>query len=186
MFFGEKNSGKSTALFTCVLLDNAYPISNDITFVGKENGKWLAFGLPYDITFDKDGHPLCLAGHKMSPWGNDPIKDAHKYRCPLKCGRIDSCPNSGTCSPGSYGRTVYIKNNSDLRFYPRIPRDSEEYKKTYSERTACERVNDRVLNDYCLQHLKIRGRDHFSFWTMLIGICIHLDARYKAAHLYTA
>ena len=141
---------------------------------------------PADITFDKDGHPLCLAGHKMSPWGNDPIKDAHKYRCPLKCGRIDSCPNSGTCSPGSYGRTVYIKNNSDLRFYPRIPRDSEEYKKTYSERTACERVNDRVLNDYCLQHLKIRGRDHFSFWTMLIGICIHLDARYKAAHLYTA
>ena len=111
---------------------------------------------PADITFDKDGHPLCLAGHKMSPWGNDPIKDAHKYRCPLKCGRIDSCPNSGTCSPGSYGRT------------------------------ACERVNDRVLNDYCLQHLKIRGRDHFSFWTMLIGICIHLDARYKAAHLYTA
>lgn len=54
LFFGEKNSGKSTALFTCVLLDNAYPISNDITFVGKENGKWQAFGLPYDITFDED------------------------------------------------------------------------------------------------------------------------------------
>ncbi len=56
----------------------------------------------------------------------------------------------------------------------------------HSERTACERVNDRVLNDYCLQHLKIRGKDHFSFRAMLIGICIHLDARYKAAHLYTA
>ena len=141
---------------------------------------------PDGITFDKDGHPLCPAGHKMSPWGNDPIKDAHKYRCPFKCGHIASCPNAGTCSPGSYGRTVYIKNNSDLRFHPRIPRDSEEYRKIYSERTACERVNDRVLNDYCLQHLKIRGRDHFSFWTTLIGICIHLDARYKAARLYAA
>ena len=54
LFFGDKNSGKSTALFTHVLLDNAYPISNDITFVGKENDKWQAFGLPYDITFDKD------------------------------------------------------------------------------------------------------------------------------------
>lgn len=86
--------------------------------------------------------------------------------------------------PGSYGRTVYIKNNNDLRFQPRIPRDSEQYKKIYSERTACERVNNRVLNDYFLQQLKIRGRDHVSFWTMLIGICIHLDARYKAAHLY--
>lgn len=54
LFFGGKNSGKSTALFTHVFLNDAYPISNDITFVGKENGKWLAFGLPYDITFDKD------------------------------------------------------------------------------------------------------------------------------------
>lgn len=141
---------------------------------------------PADITFDKTGHPLCPAGHKMCPWGNDPIKDAHKYRCPLKCGRIDSCPHAEQCSPGNYGRTVYIKNHGDLRFHPRIPRDSEEYKQIYSERTACERVNDRVLNDYCLQHLKIRGREHFSFWTMLIGICIHLDARYKAAHLYAA
>ena len=116
--------------------------------------------------------------------GKDPIKDARKYRCPLKCGRIDSCPHAGQCSPGSYGRTVYIKNNGDLRFQTRIPRDSEEYKKIYAERTACERINDRVLNNYCLQYLKIRGRDHFSFWTMLIGICIHLDARCKAASLY--
>ena len=141
---------------------------------------------PADITFDKTGHPLCPAGHKMCPWGNDPVKDAHKYRCPLKCGRIDSCPHAGTCSPGSYGRTVYIKNHGDLRFHPRIPRGSEKYRQIYSERTACERVNDRVLNDYCLQHLKIRGKDHFSFWAMLIGICIHLDARYKAARLYAA
>lgn len=141
---------------------------------------------PDDITFDKCGHPVCRAGHKMCPWGNDPVKDAHKYRCPYKCGHVDSCPYEAECSPGSYGRTVYIKNKGDLRFQPRIPRDSEQYRKIYSERTACERVNNRVLNDYCLQHLKIRGKDHFSFWTMLIGICIHLDARYKAAHLNNA
>lgn len=141
---------------------------------------------PDDITFNKDGHPLCRAGHEMKPWGNDPVKDAHKYRCPLRCGSIKKCPYEAECSPGSYGRTVYIKNHGDLRFHPRIPRDSQEYKDTYKERTACERVNDRVLNDYCLQQLKIRGRDHFSFWAMIIGICIHLDARYKAAHLYAA
>ncbi len=141
---------------------------------------------PDDITFNKDGHPLCRAGHEMCPWGNDPVKDAHKYRCPLKCGRGTSCPYAAECSPGDYGRTVYIKNHADLRFHPRIPRDSQLYKDLYKERTACERVNDRVLNDYCLQHLKIRSRDHFSFWGMLIGICIHLDAWYKTAHLYAA
>ncbi len=137
---------------------------------------------PKDITFDKTGHPLCKAGHKLCPWGNDPIKDAHKYRCPLKCGNIASCPYAQECSPGNYGRTVYIKHHADLRFHPRIPRDSEQYKKLYCKRTACERVNNRILNDYGLQHLRIRGRDHFPFFTMLIGICIHLDARYKVTH----
>ena len=87
---------------------------------------------PDGVTFDKQGHPLCRAGHKMCPWGNDPVKDAHKYRCPLKCGRIASCPYEETCSPGSYGRTVYIKNHGDLHFQPRIPRDSEQYRKILS------------------------------------------------------
>lgn len=141
---------------------------------------------PDDITFNKKGHPLCRAGHEMRPWGNDPIKNAHKYRCPLKCGHISPCPYEEQCSPGNYGRTVCIKNNAGLRFHPRIPRDSEQYKTIYNERTACERINNRMLNDYCLQSLEIRGEDHFSFWSMLIGICIHLDARYKAAHMYNA
>jgi len=64
---------------------------------------------PDDITFDKSGHPLCRAGHKMCTWGNDPEKDAHKYRCPLKCGRI---------SVGSGGRTVYIKTTQTCASIP--------------------------------------------------------------------
>ena len=141
---------------------------------------------PDDISFDRQGHPLCRAGHEMCPWGNDPVKDAHKYRCPLRCGKTDSCPYEAECSPGGYGRTVYVKNDGDLRFHPAIPRDSQEYKDIYKQRTACERINNRVLNDYHLQFLRIRGTDHFSFWTMLIGICIHLDARCKAASLWAA
>lgn len=139
---------------------------------------------PDDISFDKQGHPLCRAGHEMCPWGNDYVKDAHKYRCPLRCGKTDSCPYEAECSPGNYGRTVYIKNDGDLRFYPAIPRDSQEYKDIYKERTACERINNRILNDYQLQFLKIRGTDHFSLWAMLSGICIHLDARHKAANIW--
>lgn len=139
---------------------------------------------PEDITLSKTGHPICRNGCEMIPWGNDPYKDAHKYRCPLKCGRIDSCPYSNECSSGSYGRTVYIKNKGDLRWHPNIPRDSKEFAIIYSERTAAERINNRILNDYGLKNLRIRGIHHFSFWTMLIGICIHMDAWYKAAYLY--
>ncbi len=28
---------------------------------------------PKDITFNKEGHPICRAGHEMCSWGNDPI-----------------------------------------------------------------------------------------------------------------
>lgn len=139
---------------------------------------------PDDITFDKKGHPHCRNGDEMVPWGNDPIKDAHKYRCPLRCGRIDSCPYEKECSPGGYGRTIYVKKDGDLRFHTAIPRDSDLFKDIYKDRSGCERVNDRFLNNYRLQYLKIRGIEHFSFWTMVIGICIHLDARAKAASLY--
>lgn len=140
-------------------------------------------GLPPDISLDKQARPLCQHGERMVPWGNDPIKDAHKYRCPLICGRIDSCPYAETCSDSSYGRTIYIKNHSNLRFHTRIPRDSEAYKEIYKQRTACERVNNRVLNDYKIQHLKIRGTMRFSFWTMIVCICIYLDAWEKAGLL---
>lgn len=136
-------------------------------------------GLPDDISLDKDAHPLCRAGLRMCSWGYDKNKDAQKYRCPLACGRVQECPYASECKKSSYGRTVYLKNGFDLRFHPRIPRDSEQYKIIYKERSACERMNNRVLNNYHLQELKIRGDDHFSFWTMIIGICIHLDAWYK-------
>lgn len=138
---------------------------------------------PSDIIFNKKGHPLCQAGYEMHHWGFDRNKNAVKYRCPLKCNIITSCNCISKCSQSHYGRTIYLKKHGDLRFHTRIPRDSEQYAALYKERTACERVNARVLNDYCLQFLKIRGRHHFSFWTMIIGICIHLDARYKKQYL---
>lgn len=141
-----------------------------------------AEGLSNDIHFDKQGHPRCKGDFTMAPWGFDPIKNAHKYRCPQRGGHVTHCPYINECSSSPYGRTIYVRDNQDLRFQPRIPRDSDQYKAIYSERTACERVNARVLNDYQLQFLRIRGTDHFSFWTMLIGICIHLEARYKAAN----
>ena len=136
-------------------------------------------GVPEDISIDKYGHPHCMEGHEMCSWGYDGQKEAQKYRCPLACGRVDAFKCKETCSPSKYGRTLYLKTNADLRYFPSIPRDSKQFKDIYAERTACERINNRVLNDYHLLSLKIRGDCHFSFWTMLIGICIHLDAREK-------
>lgn len=154
---------------------------NALIDINSRNGN--TDGLPKDITLDKSGHPLCKAGFRMCSWGFDKNKQAQKYRCPMACGRVTQCHCSSECSKSSYGRTVYLPLHADLRFSPRIPRDSEQYQSIYKERTACERVNNRVLNDYHLLSLKIRGDDHYSFWTMIIGVCIHLDAWYKKRNL---
>lgn len=103
------------------------------------------------------GKSIRFAGHGMkSARGGKTCQGCPKFRFPLRCGHVSSCPYEAECSPGIYRRTVYIKNHADLRFHSSTPRDSEQYMAVY-----CEQVINRILNDYCLQHLKIRGKDHF-------------------------
>ena len=52
-------------------------------------------------------------------------------------------------------------------------------KTIYKIRTCSERINNRILNDYKIHSLRIRGKKHYSFMTMIASINIHLDARLK-------
>jgi len=110
----------------------------------------------------------------------------HKWRCPLVCGKVDSCLCSEQCSPSDYGRVFYTKSDWDLRIFTSVPRGTKEYKDIYKTRTCSERVNNRILNDYNLHAMRIRGKKRFSFFTMIAGINIHLDARIKQANLKVA
>jgi hypothetical protein len=47
------------------------------------------------------------------------------------------------------------------------------------QRTACERVNNRILNDYGLEKSKVRGKKRYTFYAMIAAINIHLDAQLK-------
>ena len=53
------------------------------------------------------------------------------------------------------------------------------YRKIYKQRTATERINNRILNDYGLHRMFIHTKEHYSYMATMIGICIHPDARYK-------
>ena len=46
-----------------------------------------------------------------------------------------------------------------------------------NEHTAYERVNNRVLNDYGMEHTKQRGKKRISFFTVIAMANIHLDAQ---------
>lgn len=148
-------------------------------FIDLNTNRGRPDSIPHFISIDKDGTPLCMAGLRMVNWGYCKQKHSRKWRCPLACGKTDSCSCKEKCSPSSYGRCVYTKPEWDIRLYPPVARGTDEYKKIYNNRTSCERVNNRVLNDYHLHDMGIHTRKRYSFFTMIIGICIHLDARLK-------
>lgn len=130
-----------------------------------------------NITVNKCGVPVCSAGQCMVPNGYDKSRGCLMWRCPYGKDHAAKCPQD--CSPSKYGRVIKTRPEWDIRLYTDVPRDTDSYKEIYNQRTATERINNRILNDYGLHRLKIHTKEHYSFMTTMIGICLHLDARYK-------
>lgn len=133
--------------------------------------------IPDSIKIDKNGTPICQEGLRMVPNGYDTSRGVLMWRCPYGKDHCTKCPNS--CTSSKYGRVVKTKSEWDIRLYTEVPRGTDAYKKIYNQRTATERINNRILNDYGLHRLYIHRKEHYSFMTTMIGICLHLDARYK-------
>lgn len=133
--------------------------------------------IPDTIRIDKNGTPLCNAGLPMLPNGYDKNSRYLMWRCPFGKEHTSKC--ECPCSPAKYGRVIKTRPDWDIRLYTDVPRGTEAYKKIYDQRTATERINNRILNDYGLHRMMVHRKEHYSFLTTMIGICIHLDARYK-------
>lgn len=140
--------------------------------------------IPDTITIDKNGTPICSAGLKMKPNGFDKAHSYMMWRCPYAENHTCKCPQS--CTDSKYGRVIKTRSDWDVRLYTDVPRGTDAYKKIYSQRTATERINNRILNDYGLHQMKIHTKKHYSFFTTIIGICLHLDARYKQINTASA
>ena len=139
------------------------------------------FKYPPYISVDENGVPVCIAGHKAVFWGFNNDRCRLKYRCPLATGKIDSCSCKDNCSPSGYGRCFYTKPSWDLRLFTKVPRGSERWREEMNSRTAAERVNKRILNDYGLELSKTRGKKRIFWWSIIHSINIHLDARLKSS-----
>ncbi|MEG2198633.1 MAG: hypothetical protein RRZ34_02100 [Malacoplasma sp.] len=137
--------------------------------------------LKYDdgIYIDNTGTPVCKGNHKMIFWGNCKGRSRIKWRCPLVTKKIDKCKHCVSCSNSSYGRTFYTKPSDDIRLFTPIPRNSKEFKLKMNSRTACERVNNRILHNYNIEGSKLRGKARLSFFTFLAATNIHLDVWLK-------
>lgn len=105
-----------------------------------------------DKKFSINGIPVCDADMEMKYNGivSEPKRTRKKYRCPLKTNKKltkehpDGCPvNHERFFTGKqYGCTRYIDVTDDAR--ARVPRESDNFKKTYRMRTEVERYFSRL------------------------------------------
>ena len=137
------------------------------------------FTYPPALHIDDHGVPICPGENKMVYYGFDKGRSRFKWRCPRVMGKSKPCDACSKCSHSDYGRVIYTKPSWDLRLFTKIPRGSAAWKDQMKQRTAAERVNNRILNHYGIENSKTRGKKRISFFVAIAGINVHLDAQLK-------
>ncbi|WP_323088574.1 transposase [Allobaculum sp. JKK-2023] len=148
---------------------------NPVIDLNKRRGKGTEKG---SVTISSTGKPICKSGEERCCTGFDKTHNAYKYRCPYVMKRISECSHRDECSKGTYGLSVYLKCNS-ARERAMQKHGTKEWKTVYNNRTSCERLNNRCLNDYGLHKTKTRTQRRISFVTFLGCVNIHTDAWLK-------
>lgn len=104
-----------------------------------------------NIVHDEAGTVFCYdkesaipVKHKMSFMGYEKERRTLKYRCPARHEGF-ACPSDKRCNgDASYGKTVRVDCDIDLRRFPPIPRATIAFERLYKGRTAVERINARL------------------------------------------
>jgi len=98
---------------------------------------------------------------KMAYIGHEASRGTLKYRCPACHGNF-RCASHKRCNAGkSYGMTVRVKREIDLRRFPPIPRATKTFEREYKGRTAVERVNARTKIFWGIDDGNVTGPERF-------------------------
>jgi hypothetical protein len=118
---------------------------------GGEQEKVIGGRVPLHVVHDEAGTVYCYdtvsptpVRRAMSYAGHEKDRGTLKYRCPARVEGFN-CASGSRCNAGkSYGLTVRVPQEVDLRRFPSIPRATPQFEKRYKGRTSVERVNDRM------------------------------------------
>lgn len=84
------------------------------------------------------------------------------------------CECEHPCSTATRGRTTYTYENMDLRMFPGIQRDSDEWNGTYKIRTIVERAINHFKINMCIAGRKTRNHTTTKADVFLAGIASQL------------
>jgi hypothetical protein len=121
-----------------------------------------------NVVYDEAGTIWCYntmsavpVKHKMAYIGFEKQRGTLKYRCPARHEGF-ACPSDKKCNGcSSYGKTVRVKCELDLRRFPPIPRATQEFERRYNGRTAVERVNGRTKVYWGADDGNVSGAERF-------------------------
>lgn len=137
-----------------------------------------------NIVYDEAGTLFCydrvsepMVRHPLAYIGHEPERQTLKYRCPAKHEGWE-CPMSKICNAGkSYGLTVRVPREIDLRRFPELPRATKKFERLYKGRTAAERVNARLKVFWGADDGNIRGSRRF---VAQVGVVMVVHAAFAA------
>ena len=144
-----------------------------------------------DVPLDTDGTPLCPGGLRMRHHAFNKKRHVHVYTCPVKrlahCNgnsfyivHSDECPKAEICCPeSSLAPLIYIKTDTDPRYFPPLARNTDKFKNISNQRSATERLNS-VIDSYNIDH-RHRNTDYVLIRLTLINIAIHAHIRHVEA-----
>ncbi len=135
-----------------------------------------------NVVYDEDGTIYCYdkiseppVRHKMAYIGHEPTRGTLKYRCPAKHEDWD-CPMSKVCNAGkSYGMTVRVPREVDVRRFPALPRATKKFERMYNGRTAVERVNARLKVFWGVDDGNVSGSRRF---VAQVGVVLAVHAAF--------
>jgi hypothetical protein len=135
-----------------------------------------------NVVYDEDGTVYCYdkisdppVRHRMAYIGHEPKRGTLKYRCPAKHEDWE-CPMSQVCNAGkSYGMTVRVPREVDVRRFPALPRATKKFERMYKGRTAVERVNARLKVFWGVDDGNVSGSQRF---VAQVGVVLAVHAAF--------
>ena len=118
--------------------------------------------------------------------GFEADRNSLKYRCPaaaygLACAGRAACEKAAGVNAGDYGRIVRIDiTQQNRRIFTPTPYGSPSWNRGYKRRTALERINNRVDNNFGFEDHFIRGKTHM---TVRLGLALTVMMALALGHV---
>ena len=133
------------------------------------------------VGYNAYGYPTCpnddsLDMHYCGVTKEKGRSDRTKWICPKMSYRHGCwhCGCENPCSSAAKGRTTYTYENMDLRMFPGIQRDTDEWNDTYKIRTIVERAINHFKINMCIAGRKTRNHTTTKADVFLAGIASQL------------